>query len=96
MERIKSYIEFTYEAISGTEIPTKRNGSYFGPAYGDTESPNTIDRHDTNLVYSKLLGRPISEDEFNELYNEYLTKSDKSIPKEFNTGNIDAILAEIG
>lgn len=96
MVKIKKYGDFTSEAISGTEVPTMRNGSYFGPSYGDTESPNTISAEDTTLRYSKLLDRPISEDEFNDLYDEYLSKSDKSIKKEFTTNCIDEILAEIG
>lgn len=95
MAMIKKYKDFTTEAISGTEVPTMRNGSYFGPSYGDTESPNTISSDDTTLRYSKLLDRPVTLDEFNELYDKYLAKSDKSIKKEFTTNCIDSILAEI-
>lgn len=96
MARIKKYQDFTTEAISGTEVPTMRNGSHFGPSYGDTESPNTISTEDTTLRYSRLLDRPITLDEFNELYDKYLSMSDKSIKKEFTTDCIDAIVAEIG
>ena len=96
MARIKKYADFTTEAISGTEVPTMRNGSHFGPSYGDTKSPNTIDQHDTSLTYSRILGRPVTEDEFEEIYNRYLSQSkDKSIPKEFTGYCIDTILNEI-
>lgn len=96
MARIKKYADFTTEAISGTEVPTMRNGSHFGPSYGDTKSPNTIDQHDTSLVYSRLLGRPVTEDEFEEIYNSYLSQSkDKSISKEFTGHCIDTILHEM-
>lgn len=94
MKKIKSYDKFL--EVSGTEVPERTKGSYFGAAYGDTVSPNTIDSHDTALRYSRLLGRPISEDEFNELYDKYLTMSDKSIKKEFTTDCIDRIVAKIG
>lgn len=96
MARIKKYGDFTTEAISGTEVPTNPNFSYFGAAYGTHKSPNTIDQHDTNLVYSKLLGRPVSEDEFDEIYTNYLSTSrDKSIVKEFTGTCIDTILHEM-
>jgi hypothetical protein len=47
---IKKFKEFINEEISGTEIPQKTKGSYFGPAYGDTVSPNTINAFHTSLT----------------------------------------------
>jgi len=47
---IKKFKEFINEEVSGTEIPQKTKGSYFGPAYGDTVSPNTINKFHTNLT----------------------------------------------
>jgi hypothetical protein len=47
---IKKFKEFINEEVSGTEIPQKTKGSYFGPAYGDTVSPNTINAFHTSLT----------------------------------------------
>ena len=47
---IKKFKDFINEEVSGTEIPQKTKGSYFGPAYGDTVSPNTINAFHTSLT----------------------------------------------
>jgi hypothetical protein len=77
MRAIKSYDEFVNEeAISGTEVPVPLNGkgSYFGAAYGDTESPNTIDSGDTTVRYSKIDGRFYSILDYQEIYDEFVEK----------------------
>lgn len=94
--KIKRYNEFTNEAISGTEIPENPNFSYFGPAYGTQKSPNTINKNDTTVIYSKLDDKYYTEDEFNVLYDEYLSKSKtKSIQKDFTEETISKILNEM-
>lgn len=47
---IKKFKDFITEEVSGTEIPQKTRGSYFGPAYGDTVSPNTINAFHTSVT----------------------------------------------
>ncbi len=47
---IKRFKDFISEEISGTEIPQKNKGSYFGPAYGDSVSPNTINAFHTSMT----------------------------------------------
>lgn len=83
-----------HEAISGTEIPVPVNGkgSYFGPAYGDTESPNTIDSHDTKVIYSQMDGKFYTEDDYNDLYQDYLKKGGKPL-QGFSIENIETILS---
>lgn len=96
MERIKKFEQFIREEVSGTEVPVNPNFSYFGAAYGTQKLQNTIQRQDTSVVFSKYADRFFDVDEFDELYNTYLTKStDKSIPNEFTEQNIDLILKEI-
>lgn len=90
------------EAISGTEVPVPLNGkgSYFGAGYGDTESPNTIDSSDTKVIYSKIAGKFFTEDQFKDLYDEFITtpeyrsyvqKGGNQITNDFTEENIDMI-----
>jgi hypothetical protein len=78
---IKSFSQFIKEEISGTEIPQKTKGSYFGPAYGDAESPNTVNKFHTNVVASNsdnpnsnnpLTSNIFSYEDLEELYHNYL------------------------
>jgi hypothetical protein len=92
MTIIKNFKQFN-EAISGTEIPTNRNFSYFGAAYGTENSPNTIDTS-KNSLRSSISGDILSEYDYQELLNKYL-KTGKSIndlpEKGFCPENIDYI-----
>lgn len=65
--RIKSFYQFISEEISGTEIPQKAQGSYFGPAYGDTVSPNTINKSHTDV---RLVPGHKNPDSKNSLTND--------------------------
>jgi hypothetical protein len=75
--KIKKYIQFINE-ISGTEIPQKAQGSYFGPAYGDTVSPNTINKSHTGLKQIHNFQNPDSKNDltsdlfFGDDYNSIL------------------------
>ena len=95
--RIKRFRDITNEAISGTEVPTMRNGSYFGPSYGDTRNPNTVDPSLNTVVYSELDGRAYTQDDFNDLYDEYLkSPGEKKIKKEFTQECIDLLISQKG
>lgn len=66
---IKKFVDFIKEEVSGTEIPQKTQGSYFGPAFGDWKSPNTINKFHTNLtnvsgVFNKNSKNPLTSDVF--------------------------------
>jgi len=90
MTIIKNFKQFN-EAISGTEIPTNRNFSYFGVAYGTEDSQNTIDTS-KNSLRASMSGDILNEYDYQELLNKYL-KTGKSIndlpEKGFCPENID-------
>jgi hypothetical protein len=66
MKHIKRFKKF--EAISGTELVGP-----VGPAYGETGIQNkTISKNDTSVLYSDVDNKFYTQDEFYELYNEYL------------------------
>lgn len=88
MIMIKKFKEFINEELSGTEFIGP-----VGPAYGDTKLQNkTINSHDTNVVYSDLDNKFYTEDEYNELYNNYLKDGGKPL-NGFSKENIDTILS---
>jgi hypothetical protein len=68
--RIKKFTNFVDEAISGTEVPTMRNGSYFGPAYGDEDMPDTVDTTKNRLQWSSK--GIVTEDQFQVMINNYM------------------------
>lgn len=84
---IKKFQQFINEEVSGTEIPQKNKGSYFGPAYGDTVSPNTINKFHTHLIHSDGAENPNSKndltsdlfsiDDYKELHINYLKSGGK-------------------
>lgn len=79
---IKKFADFIKEEVSGTEIPQKTKGSYFGPAYGDTVSPNTINAFHTNMtnvsgVHNKNSNNPLTSDiftidDYKDIHVDYL------------------------
>ena len=60
---IKRFLDFVNEEVSGTEIPQKTKGSYFGPAFGDAESPNTINKFHTHLTSVDGVSNPNSNND---------------------------------
>ena len=84
---IKKFHQFIKEEISGTELVGP-----VGPAYGETRLQNkTIDSSDTNVIYSDLDGKIYTEDDYNNLYNDYLKVGGKPLHG-FTNENIDIIL----
>lgn len=89
MMRIKKYYSFINE-ISGTELVGP-----VGPGYGETRLQNkTVDSSDTNVIYSELDGRIYTEDEYIDIYNNYLKSGGKPLDG-FNIDNINTILSYI-
>lgn len=87
MMKIKKFNQFS-ESISGTELI-----GHMGPNYGEWVSPNTISKSDTNLIYSELDDKFYNEDDFNQLYNDYLKKGGKPLQGGFSKNNIDIIVS---
>jgi hypothetical protein len=86
--KIKKFNKFITEEISGTELVGP-----VGPAYGETRLQNkTVDASDTTVVFSDLDSKFYSEDEFNELYNNYLKSGGIPLQDGYCKENIDKIL----
>ncbi len=87
MRMIKSFLSFISESISGTELVGP-----VGPAYGETGLQNkTIDKTDTSVIYSDLDSRFYTEDEYNDIYGDYLKNGNKPLDG-FSKENLDIII----
>lgn len=84
--KIKSFQEFN-EAISGT-----MDTMPFGPGFPRQDFPTTIGREDTTLLHSELTDKVYTEDDYQELYQEYLKKGGKPLHG-FNKQNLDTVLS---
>jgi hypothetical protein len=88
MKHITKFDKFISEEISGTELVGP-----MGPGYGETRLQNkTINNSDTNLIYSELDNRIYTEDEYIQLYGEYLKLGGGPLPEGFNKENIEEVL----
>jgi hypothetical protein len=85
---IKTFKQFLNEEISGTELVGP-----VGPAYGETRLQNkTITSHQTTVKSSSLTGEIYTEDDYNDLYNQYLISGGEPITSGFSQENIDIML----
>jgi hypothetical protein len=69
MMKINNFKQFK-EAISGTEVPVMRKGSYFGAAYGDEDMPDTVDTTKNRLQWSSK--GIVTEDQFQDMITNFL------------------------
>lgn len=84
---IKKFKDFINEEISGTELVGP-----IGPAYGETRIQNkTISPHQTNVILSDINGKFYTEDEYNDLYQEYLKVGGEPLSG-FSKENIEKML----
>lgn len=84
---IKRWRDFITEEISGTELVGP-----MGPAYGETRLQNkTVTSHHTSVIHSDINGRFYTEDEYNELYHQYLKSGGKPLSG-FSKENIEEML----
>jgi hypothetical protein len=83
---IKRFKDFINEEVSGTELV-----GYMGPAYGEQDIPNTINKFHNSVLHSKITDKIYSLDEYDDLYNEYLIKGGKPLHG-YNNENLDLIL----
>jgi len=87
--KIKKFIHFINE-VSGTELVGP-----VGPGYGETGLQNkTVNNHDTSVIYSDLDDRIYTEDEYNDMYINYLKSGGKPL-QGFSKENIDTILTHL-
>lgn len=87
MKYIKRFENFITEEISGVEMVGP-----VGPVYGETRLQNkTIDTSDTDVIYSEIGGRIYTQDEYNQLYEDYLKESGGPL-QGFNKENLDTVL----
>jgi hypothetical protein len=84
--KIKNFKIFV-ESISGTELIGN-----LGPGFPSDKSPNTIDKHDTTVLYSDITGQMYTEDDYNDLYSDYLKTGKKPLTSGFNKENLDEVL----
>jgi hypothetical protein len=85
---IKKFFEF-FESISGTEL-----FGPIGPNYGDTTLPNKPNSKYTDVIYSEIFGKLVTQDQYQELYQEYLKKGSKPLHG-FNLQNLEIVLSKI-
>jgi hypothetical protein len=85
--KIRKYIDFLKEAISGTEMVGP-----VGPAFGETRLQNkTINSFDTELIYSEIGDRIYTIDEYNQMYQDYLKAGGEPL-NGFSKENLDTIV----
>lgn len=85
---IKSFKKFN-ESISGTELIGP-----MGPNYGDTTLPHKPNSKYTDVIYSEIFGRVVTQDEYQGLYQEYLKRGGKPL-HDFNSENLELVLSKI-
>lgn len=82
---IKSFHRFC-ESISGTELIGR-----VGPNYGDEKLPNTITSKDTTTIYCDIDDKFYTQDDYNQIYNNYLKKGGSPLFG-FNLKNLQLII----
>ena len=89
--KIKKFTDFISEEISGTELVGP-----VGPAFGETRLQNkTVDFHDTNVILSDIDNKFYTIDEYNDVYNQYLSKGGKPLDG-FSRENLQIVLEFLG
>jgi hypothetical protein len=88
MDKIKKFKEFN-EAISGTFdlMP-------YGPGFPRPDFPTTLGQSDTRVIFSNLTQKFYTENDYQELYQDYLKKGGKPL-KGFNLKNLELILSQL-
>ena len=83
--KIKGFKKFV-ESISGTELFGK-----IGPNYGDELLPVTLSKSDTEVVFSNITNKFYTFDDWDNLYNQYLSKGGSPLDG-FTKRNLDEII----
>lgn len=88
MKKIKSYQEFN-EAISGT-----MDTMPYGPGFPRPDFPSTIGQEDTNVLFSEITDTFYTEDDYQQIYQDYLKKGGKPLHG-FNKENLEFVLSQL-
>lgn len=83
--KIKNFYKFI-ESISGTLYQVN------GPGMPRQELRNTISSSDTDVVFDEKTDKIYSKDEYDDLYQVYLTKGGKPLTDGFNKKNLELVL----
>ncbi len=85
--RIRKFIDFIKEEVSGTELVGP-----MGPGYGETGLQNkTVNAHDTAVIFCDLDSKFYTIDDYNNIYGEYLKNGGNPLDG-FSIENIIEIL----
>lgn len=85
IKNFKSYCE----SISGTELINV--GGSFGPGYGEEKLPVTLTSADTRVVFSDMDGQFYTQDEYGQVYGDYLKKGGDPLDG-FSKENLENVL----
>jgi hypothetical protein len=86
--RIKKFKKYC-EAISGTTDTMP-----IGVVYGRTELPVTMTSRDTEVLYSDLNSEFYTQDDYEQLYQDYLKIGGKPLDG-FNKENLEIVLSHL-
>jgi hypothetical protein len=86
---IKKFQRFV-ESISGTELVGP-----MGPNYGNTQLKHKPNSKDINVIYSEIFGKVVTEDEYQDLYNQYLKSNGNAPLNGFNLQNLETVLSKL-
>lgn len=82
---ITKYSKFI-ESISGTELI-----GHMGPNYPDQKIPNTINKSQTSIIFSKKFNLLVTYDDYLNLYNSYLKEGGHPL-NGFSITNLDLVI----
>ena len=85
MKIIKSYAKFI-ESVSGTLAPVN------GPGLPRMELRPTLSQSDTTVVFDEPSNKFYTEDEYDEVYREYLEKGGSPLMGGLSKENLDKVL----
>ena len=83
--KIKTFRSFC-ESISGTELI-----GHMGPNYGEAQLPVTLSKSDTEVIYSEIADKIYTQQDYDDLYHDYLVKGGKPLFG-FNKENLEEVI----
>lgn len=86
---IKSWKEFN-EAISGT-----MDLAPYGPGFPRSEFPPTIGQKETSVLFSNITQEFYTEDDYQNLYQEYLKTGAEPLQGGFNLDNLEIVIDQL-
>ena len=87
--KIYNFIQFCNEEVGGVELI-----GHMGPNYGEEGNNKMIGPSPTDVIYSEISSKMYTQDEYQELYHNYLKNGGKPLHG-FNQENLDYVLTNI-